>query len=55
MIRDSSGCVTRDDIKAATLKAWEEMPESVILNSFGHLASVADEIVRLKGGNEHKN
>ena len=52
---DSSGCVTRDDIKAATLKAWEEMPESVILNSFGHLASVADEIVRLKGGNEHKN
>ena len=31
------------------------MPESVILNSFGHLASVADEIVRLKGGDEHKN
>lgn len=30
---DSMEPITRDDIKAAVLKAWEEMPESVILNS----------------------
>ena len=39
--------MTRDDIKKATLKAWQEMPESVILNSFGHLPRVAADIVRL--------
>ena len=48
---DAAHCITRDDIKKATFAAWEEMPESVILNSFGHLASVHETIVKNKGGN----
>ena len=43
--------VTRDDIKAAVMKAWEEMPESVILNSFEHLKQVHEGIVERNGGN----
>jgi hypothetical protein len=39
------------DIKAAVLKAWDEMPESVILNSFEHLEQVHEGIVERKGGN----
>ena len=48
---DSMEPVTRDDIKAGVLKAWKEMPESVILNSFGHLQEVHEGIVDRKGGN----
>ena len=33
------------------MKAWEEMPESVILNSFAHLQEVHEGIVERKGGN----
>ena len=48
---DSMEPVTRDDIKAAVMKAWEEMPESVILNSFEHLKQVHEGIVERNGGN----
>ena len=50
---DSMEPVTRDDIKAAVLKAWDEMPESVILNSFEHLKEVHEGIVERKGGNRN--
>ncbi len=48
---DSAEVVTREEIKAETLRAWNDMPESVILNSFNHLEPVHKTIVELQGGN----
>ena len=48
---DSAEVVTRDEIKAETLRAWKDMPESVVLNSFNHLQTVHKTIVELNGFN----
>ncbi len=48
---DEAECITRDELRAAVYKAWEEMPESVILNGFRHLKAVHEGIVERGGGN----
>ena len=48
---DSTEPITRADIKAGVLKAWNAMPESVILKSFRHLRTVHEGIVERQGGN----